>query len=88
MAVFDAYEGAQACDGSLVVTNPTITPAQPGTITVTAGSTPGFCHYTATGSDGSASSDSRLGPLFGNLKACRRWLIIGVPRVSKATPDG
>jgi len=36
-------------------------------------------------------ADSRLGPLFGNLKACRRRLIIGVPRVSKvicACPAG
>jgi hypothetical protein len=54
-AVFDSYEGAPACGGSLAVTNSTITAAQPGTITVTAGSTPGFCHFTVTGSDGTAT---------------------------------
>jgi len=54
-AVFDAYEGAPACSGSLVLTNSTIAAIQPGTITVNAGSTPGFCHFTVTGSDGSAT---------------------------------
>jgi len=71
-AVFDAYEGAQACDGSLVVTNPTITPAQPGTITVTEGSTPGFCHYTATGSDGSATQTQG------------GWIVVGNPAATLA----
>ena len=33
-AVFDAFEGATACAGSLTLTNPAITPANPGTITV------------------------------------------------------
>jgi hypothetical protein len=55
-AVFDAYEGAPACaGGSLALTSATITPAQPGTITVVAPSTPGFCHYTVTGNDGTAT---------------------------------
>lgn len=54
-AVFDAYEGAPACSGTLALTNATITPAQTGTITVTAGGTQGFCHYTVTGSDGAAT---------------------------------
>jgi hypothetical protein len=54
-AVFDAYEGAPACSGSLALSSPTITTAQPGTITVTAGGTPGFCHFTVTGNDGNAT---------------------------------
>ena len=33
-AVFDAFEGATACAGSLTLTNPAITPATPATITV------------------------------------------------------
>jgi hypothetical protein len=55
-AVFDAYEGAAACSGgSIQLTNPTITATQPATITVSAGSTSGYCHITVTGSDGSAT---------------------------------
>ena len=54
-AAFDAYEGATACSGSLTLTNATITTTQPSTITVDAGSTPGFCHFTVTGSDGSVT---------------------------------
>jgi len=55
-AVFDAYEGAPACTGgSFTLVNSAISPGQPATIEVTAGSTPGFCHYTVTGSDGTAT---------------------------------
>jgi hypothetical protein len=54
-AVFDAYEGAPACGGSVALANATITPALPGTISVSAGSTPGFCHFTVTGNDGTAT---------------------------------
>ncbi len=67
-AVFDAYEGAPACSsGTLTLTNATITPAQPGAITVTAGSTPGFCHYTVTGNDGTAT-ETQGG-----------WIVVGNP---------
>jgi hypothetical protein len=67
-AVFDLYEGAPACaSGSLALTNATITPAQPGTITVTAGSTPGFCHFTVTGNDGTAT-ETQGG-----------WIVVGNP---------
>jgi len=67
-AVFDAYEGAPACSGgSLVLNNATITASQPGTITVDAGSTPGFCHFTVTGSDGSATQTQG------------GWMIVGNP---------
>ena len=37
---------------------PTITPTTPATITVNTSSTPGFCHYTVTGSDGDVHPDT------------------------------
>jgi hypothetical protein len=66
-AVFDAYEGAPACTGSLTLSNATITTTNPGIITVGAGSTPGFCHYTVTGSDGSATQTQG------------GWIVVGNP---------
>jgi Glycoside hydrolase family 44 len=71
-AVFDAYEGAAACGGSLQLTNSTITAAQPGSITVNAGSTPGFCHYTVTGSDGTATQTQG------------GWIVVGNPPATLA----
>ena len=66
-AVFDAYEGASACGGSLALSNATVVTTQPGTITVNAASTPGYCHYTVTGSDGTATQT--LGG----------WIVVGKP---------
>jgi hypothetical protein len=66
-AVFDAYQGAPACSGTLALTNSSITPSQPGAITVNAGATPGFCHYTVTGSDGTAAQTQG------------GWIIVGNP---------
>jgi hypothetical protein len=66
-AVFDAYEGASACGGSLTISNSTITDSQPGTITVNAGGTPGFCHFTVTASDGTATQTQG------------GWIIVGKP---------
>ncbi|MGC2619021.1 MAG: glycoside hydrolase family 44 protein [Acidobacteriaceae bacterium] len=66
-AVFNASEGAPACSGSLTLTNATVTATQPGTITVNAGSTPGFCHYTVTGSDGTATQTQG------------GWIVVGNP---------
>jgi hypothetical protein len=71
-AVFDAYEGAAACSGSLALTNSTITAAQPGSITVNAGSTPGFCHFTVTGSDGTATQTQG------------GWIVVGNPPATLA----
>ena len=51
-AVFDTYEEAGPCRGSLQLTNPKITASEPATITVKAGYRPMFCHYTVTGTDG------------------------------------
>jgi hypothetical protein len=66
-AVFDAYEGATACSGSLALTNATLTAMQPAAIAVTAGSTPGFCHFTVTGSDGTATQTQG------------GWIVVGKP---------
>jgi hypothetical protein len=66
-AVFDAFEGARACSGSLTLTGPTITPTKPATITVNPGNTPGFCHYTVTGNDG-ISTQTEGG-----------WIVVGNP---------
>jgi hypothetical protein len=71
-AVFNAYEGTPACSGSLALSNSTITTAQPGTITVTAGSTPGFCHFTVTGSDGTATQTQG------------GWIVVGNPPATLA----
>ncbi len=66
-AVFDAYEGAPACSGSLTLTHAKITPTQPATITVDTGSTQGFCHYTVTGDDGTVTQTQG------------GWIIVGNP---------
>ena len=75
-AVFDAFEGATACSGSLTLTNATITPTTPATITVNPGSTPGFCHYTVTGSDGT-STQTEGG-----------WIVVGQPAATLAVTGG
>ncbi len=77
-AVFDAYEGAAACSGTLTLTTSTITPTVPGEITVNAGSTPGFCHFTVTGNDGTATQTEG------------GWIIVGNPAatLAKTTGDG
>jgi len=75
-AVFDAFEGAAACTGSIALTNPTITSSQPAQITVTAGNTPGFCHFTVTGTDSSGSS-----PEGG-------WILVGNPAASLTITGG
>ncbi len=66
-AVFDAYEGAAACGGTISLTTSTITPTLPGEITVTAGTTPGFCHFTVTGTDGTATQTEG------------GWIVVGNP---------
>ena len=71
-AVFDAYKGAPACTGSLVLGNATITTTNPGIITVSADSTPGFCHYTVTGSDGTATQTQG------------GWIVVGKPPATLA----
>ncbi len=75
-AVFDAFEGATACSGSLSLTNPVITAAMPATIAVNPGSTPGFCHYTVTGNDG-VSTQTQGG-----------WIVVGEPSATLAVSGG
>ena len=66
-AVFDSFEGAPACNGSLTLTNATITASQPATITVGTLATPGFCHYTVTGTDGTTTQTQG------------GWIVVGQP---------
>jgi hypothetical protein len=75
-AVFDAYEGAGACAGSIALTNPTITPSQPAQLTVNAGNTPGFCHFTVTGTDSGATQTEG------------GWIVVGNPAASLPITGG
>jgi hypothetical protein len=75
-AVFDEYEGAPACRGTLGLANATITPSLPAMITVKTGSTPGFCHYTVTGSDGTATQTQG------------GWIVVGEPAATLAITGG
>jgi hypothetical protein len=75
-AVFDAYEGAPACSGSLALTSSTITASQPATITVNAGSTPGFCHFAVIGSDGTVTQTQG------------GWIVVGNPPATLTVNGG
>jgi glycosyl hydrolase family 44 len=78
-AVFDAYEGAAACaGGSIVLTTANITNTVNGVITVNAGGTPGFCHFTVTGTDGIVTQTQG------------GWIVVGKPAatLAKTTGDG
>jgi hypothetical protein len=75
-AAFDAYEGAPTCIGSLTITNSTITTTNPATISVSAGSTSGFCHYSVIGTDGVATQ-TKSG-----------WIVVGYPPASLAVSSG
>jgi hypothetical protein len=68
-AVFDSYEGTAACSGTITVTNGAVTGTQPSALTVEAGSTPGFCHFTVIGSDGSATQTQAGWIIVGNSPA-------------------
>jgi hypothetical protein len=75
-AVFDAFEGATACSGRLTLTNPTITPTTPASITVNPGTTQGFCHYTVTGNDGTST------------QTASGWIVVGKPAATFAITGG
>ena len=75
-AVFDSFEGAAACNGTLTLTTSTITTSQPGEITVNAGSTPGFCHFTVTGTDPGATQTQG------------GWIVVGNPAAALAKTGG
>jgi hypothetical protein len=74
-AVFDDFEGASACLGSITVTDATITPTKPAILTVSPGRIRGFCHYTVTGNDG-VSTQTEGG-----------WIVVGRP-AARLIPDG
>jgi hypothetical protein len=75
-ATFDSFEGAAACNGTLSITTSTITPTTTGAITVNAGSTPGFCHFSVTGTD-SGASQTQGG-----------WIVVGNPAATLAKTSG
>jgi len=76
--VFDSFEGAPACTGgTITLTTPTITTGAQGEITVNAGSTPGFCHFTVTGTDSSGVTQTEGG-----------WIVVGNPAATLAKTGG
>ncbi len=75
-AVFDAFEGAPACSGSLTLTDPIITSSKPASITISPGSKTGFCHYTVTGSDGTATQTQG------------GWIVVGNPAATLSRTAG
>ncbi len=74
-AAFDSYEGAAACSGGASITNGTVASGAPGSITLTAPATSGFCHFSVSGSDGTAQGG---------------WLVVGNPpaTLTKTTDPG
>jgi hypothetical protein len=76
-AVFDAYEGAPACAGNIVLTNPNVTGSKPATLTVNAATTPGFCHFTVTGTDNNGVTQTQGG-----------WIVVGNPAASLTITGG
>ena len=75
-SVFDSFEGASACSGTLTLTTSAIPPSQPGEIAVAAGNTPGFCHFTVTGNDSSATQTQG------------GWIVVGNPAATLAKTLG
>ncbi|HUA16148.1 MAG TPA: glycoside hydrolase family 44 protein [Verrucomicrobiae bacterium] len=76
-AAFDSFEGASACTGGgLTLSTPSITSGANGEITVTAPGTPGFCHYTVTGSDGTATQTQG------------GWIVVGNPPATLTATAG
>jgi hypothetical protein len=64
-AVFDAYEGIPACAGTIALTGN-------NQITVNAGSSPGFCHFTLSNGSGTQGG----------------WIIVGNPAASLTVAGG
>jgi len=75
-AAFDAFEGIRPCRGSITLTDAAITTTKPATITINTSNSPGFCHYTVTGSDGT-STQTEGG-----------WIVVGKPAVAFAVESG
>ena len=64
---FDAYQGVPACAGNIALTGT-------NQITVNAGSTPGFCHFTMIGSNSSGTQGG--------------WIVVGNPAASLTITGG
>jgi hypothetical protein len=63
---------------SVALTQPSITPSQSGTVTITAGGTAGFYHFSVTGSDTAGVAQTEDG-----------WILVGNPPATLAkTGDG
>jgi hypothetical protein len=63
---------------TVALTNPSVT-STPGVVTVTAGATPGFYHYTVTGTDNTGTQQTQGG-----------WIVVGNPAatLTKTSGDG
>lgn len=74
-AAFDSYDGAPACSGGASVSNGTVASGSPGSITLTAPASAGFCHFSVTASDGTTQGG---------------WLVVGNPAatIGKTGGDG
>lgn len=74
-AAFDSYEGAATCGGSASIANGSVASGSPGSITLTAPATAGFCHFSVSASDGTTQGG---------------WLVVGNPAatLSKTTDPG
>jgi hypothetical protein len=76
-AAFDSYQGAVACaGGSIALANAVVHNTPNAVLTVTAGGTPGFCHFTVTGTD--ATATQRQGG----------WIVVGNPAATLAKTSG
>jgi hypothetical protein len=75
-AIFDSFDGMAACSGTISLTTSAITPTVPGEITVSAGNTPGFCHFTVTGTDGTV------------IQTQGGWIVVGNPAATLAKTSG
>lgn len=76
-AAFDSFEGAAACTGgAITLTTPIVMTTANAEITVIAPGTPGFCHFTVTGSDGTAAQTQG------------GWIVVGNPAATLVPTSG
>jgi len=78
-AAFDSYEGASMCSGSLNITTAAVTTSTNGVIVVNAGNSPGFCHFSVSGTDSAGVTQAQGG-----------WIVVGKPAatLTKTAGDG
>jgi hypothetical protein len=76
-AAFDSYQGTLACTGATIdITNAVVHSSQNALLTVATGTTPGFCHFTVTGTDGTVSQTQG------------GWIVVGNPAATLAKTLG